>query len=62
MNPQEPILRSIYWLLQGELELLMMEEEADDRKHFNLKAILKESTKKKKPSQDSKGGDDFQVP
>lgn len=52
----------IYWLLQGELELLMMEEEADDRKHFNLKAILKESTKKKKPSQDSKGEDDFQVP
>uniref|UniRef100_K1QAY7 ESF1-like protein n=1 Tax=Magallana gigas TaxID=29159 RepID=K1QAY7_MAGGI len=46
---------------EGELELLMMEEEADDRKHFNLKAILKESTKKKKPSQDSKGGDDFQI-
>lgn len=48
-------------MLQGELELLMMEEEADNRKHFNLKSIMKESTKKKKPSQDSKEGDDFQV-
>lgn len=53
--------RIIYSLLQGELELLMMEEEADNRKHFNLKAIMKESTKKKKPSQDSKDSDDFQV-
>lgn len=46
---------------EGELELLMMEEEADNRKHFNLKAIMKESTKKKKPSQDSKDSDDFQI-
>lgn len=46
---------------EGELELLMMEEEADDRKHFNLKAIMKESTKKKKSSQDSKDRDDFQI-
>lgn len=46
---------------EGELELLMMEEEADNRKHFNLKSIMKESTKKKKPSQDSKEGDDFQI-
>jgi hypothetical protein len=35
----------------------MMDEEEDNRKHFNLKSIMKESKKKKKAAQDMKEKD-----
>ncbi|XP_056022358.1 ESF1 homolog isoform X2 [Ostrea edulis] len=39
---------------ERELELLMMDEETDNRKHFSLKSIMKESKKRKKLSQEQK--------
>ena len=49
------------FFLQGELELLMLDEEADNKKHFSLKSIMKESTKNKKSPQEPKQGQEFQV-
>nr|XP_022335034.1 ESF1 homolog isoform X1 [Crassostrea virginica]XP_022335035.1 ESF1 homolog isoform X1 [Crassostrea virginica] len=46
---------------EGELELLMLDEEADNKKHFSLKSIMKESTKNKKSPQEPKQGQEFQV-
>ncbi|XP_062620704.1 ESF1 homolog [Saccostrea cucullata] len=46
---------------EGELELLMMDEETDNRKHFNLKSIMKESNRKKKLSGEQKPEGDFQI-
>ena len=39
----------------------MLDEEADNKKHFSLKSIMKESTKNKKSPEEPKQGQEFQV-
>ncbi|XP_061168989.1 ESF1 homolog [Saccostrea echinata] len=58
---KEKTLKSMTKDTEGELELLMMDEETDNRKHFNLKSIMKDSKKKKKLSGDQKPEEDFQI-
>jgi hypothetical protein len=56
------LMFKVYFCVQAELQLLMMEDD-DGKKHFNLKSIMKneKSKKKRRKKQEETKQDDFEI-